>query len=128
VPYQTPANIFTADLLGESNLPQATLDGSTALVAVRQVFAAPSRAGEATLLLRPEELGLAGSAGPNLSCTGRITETCYSGKDQQIVLRTAAFGTMRALIWSSHGVPEIGTGITPHAPAVELYPFNEAVP
>ena len=125
--YQSPANIFTADFLGESNLLPVTLDGAQARLADGQTFAATRPAGEATLLLRPEALGLAAPDGPKLSFTGRITETYYSGKDHQVVLQTVAFGTLRALIRSSHGVPEIGSEITLHAPAVELHLIDETL-
>ncbi|SFC85941.1 ABC transporter ATP-binding protein [Tropicimonas isoalkanivorans] len=126
--YQRPANLFTADFLGESNLLRATLDGSQARLSDGQTFDAPRAAGEATLLLRPESLGFAVPEGPKLSFTGRIRETYYSGKDHQIELETLAFGTIRAVIRANGTVPEIGREVTLHASATGLHLIDEVAP
>ncbi|WP_158970538.1 ABC transporter ATP-binding protein [Chachezhania sediminis] len=123
--YQRPANLFTADFLGESNLLPVTLGGTTATLADGQTFATPHPAGRATLLLRPEALGFALPDGPALSFTGRIAETYYSGKDHQITLQTPAHGSIRAVIRAGGQSPEIGADLTLHAPAIGLHLIDE---
>ncbi len=123
--YESPANLFTADFLGESNLLPVAIDGGQASLADGQSFATTCASRQATLLLRPEALGLAKPEGPKLSFSGRIAETYYSGKDHQITLETAAFGTVRALIRSGATAPEVGADLTLHAPASGLHLIDE---
>ena len=126
--YQSPANLFTADFLGESNLLPVTLDGTTARLADGQSFACQKPRGEATLLLRPEALSLTPPEGPALSFSGTIRETYYTGKDHQIALETAAFGTIHALLRSGSTLPETGTDLTLHAAASGLHLIDEVAP
>ncbi|NVK61351.1 MAG: ABC transporter ATP-binding protein [Rhodobacteraceae bacterium] len=126
--YQTPANLFTADFLGESNLLPVTLDGSAAQLADGQGFAAVRPAGKATLLLRPEVLSATAPERPGLSFTGVIRETYYTGTDHQVALETGTFGTIRALLRTGNALPGIGSTLTLHAPAEGLHLIDEVAP
>ena len=126
--YQSPANLFTADFLGESNLLPVALDGQSARLGDGQGFAAARPAGAATLLLRPEALGLARPQGPALSFTGVIRETYYTGKDHQVALETPAFGTLHALLRSGSTPLDLGAELTLHAPADDLHLIDEVAP
>ncbi|MBB94837.1 MAG: polyamine ABC transporter ATP-binding protein [Rhodobacteraceae bacterium] len=123
--YQRPANLFTADFLGESNLLPVTLDGMSAHLADGQSFEVARPSGKATLLLRPEALAVTPPAGPSLSFSGRITQTYYSGKDHQIALDTGQLGPLTALIRTGGTPPEIGATVTLHAPAHGLHLIDE---
>jgi len=126
--YQSPANLFTADFLGESNLLPVALDGQSARLGDGQGFAVARPAGAATLLLRPEALGLARPQGPALSFTGVIRETYYTGKDHQVALETPAFGTLHALLRSGSTPLDLGAELTLHAPADDLHLIDEVAP
>ncbi|MAY43963.1 MAG: polyamine ABC transporter ATP-binding protein [Rhodobacteraceae bacterium] len=126
--YQRPANLFTADFLGDSNLLRVTLDGAHGRLADGQVFPADRGAGQATLMLRPEALGFEEPQGPKLWFTGRIGEVYYSGKDHQIALETESFGTIRALIRAGGQAPRVGDDLTLHAPATGLHLIDEVAP
>ncbi|WP_372922340.1 ABC transporter ATP-binding protein [Roseovarius sp.] len=127
--YQSPANLFTADFLGESNLLPVTLDGQCARLGDGQSFAANGHpSGVATLMLRPEALGLTRPEGPALGFTGKLRETYYTGKDHQIALDTAAFGLIRALLRSGGALPEAGAELTVYAPAHGLHLIAEVAP
>ncbi|NIY97629.1 ABC transporter ATP-binding protein [Salipiger sp. HF18] len=126
--YQTPANLFTADFLGESNLLPVTLDGAAAQLADGQGFAAVRPAGKATLLLRPEVLSATAPERPGLSFTGVIRETYYTGTDHQVALETGTFGTIRALLRTGNALPGIGSTLTLHAPGEGLHLIDEVAP
>ncbi|MDK3019239.1 ABC transporter ATP-binding protein [Pseudodonghicola flavimaris] len=123
--YQTPVNLFTADFLGESNLLPVTLDGQVARLADGQGFACDRPAGQATLLLRPEALGLARPEGPALRFSGTIGEVYYTGKDHQVTLQAEALGTLRALLRTGSPLPEPGAGLELFAPATGLHLIDE---
>ena len=126
--YQTPANLFTADFLGESNLLPVRIEGGTARLRDGQSFATDRPAGPATLLLRPEALSATAPEGPALSFTGTIRETYYTGTDHQLALETEAFGTVRALLRAGSAPPDIGSALTLHAPARGLHLIDEVAP
>ncbi|QPM90283.1 ABC transporter ATP-binding protein [Pseudooceanicola algae] len=126
--YQTPANLFTAEFLGESNLLPVTLDGARASLSDGQTFDAPRAPGAATLLLRPEALSLAPPAGPALTFEGTMRETFYTGKDHQIAFDSPDFGPMQALLRSGPALPRIGAPVTLHAPTQGLHLIDATVP
>ena len=123
--YQTPANLFTADFLGESNLLPVTVTGGTASLSDGQGFATPHASGAATLLLRPEALSVAPPEGQALKFTGIIRETYYTGTDHQIALETPAHGTLHALLRSGSALPGVGSEMTLHAAAHGLHLIDE---
>ncbi len=126
--YQRPANLFTADFVGESNLLPVRCDGRTAQLADGQPFSASSPPGSATLLLRPEALSLTAPAGPSLSLTGTLRETFYTGTDHQVVLHAPAFGEIRALLRTGQSLPEPGAHMTLYAAAEGLHIIDEVAP
>ncbi|WP_412094022.1 ABC transporter ATP-binding protein [Alloyangia pacifica] len=126
--YQTPANLFTADFLGESNLLPVKIEGGRAGLPDGQSFATAHAPGTATLLLRPEALSATPPEGHALSFTGTIRETYYTGTDHQIALDTAAHGTITALLRSNSALPGLGSTLTLHAPAQGLHLIDEAKP
>ncbi len=123
--YQTPANLFTADFLGESNLLPVTVTGGSASLSDGQGFATPHAPGAATLLLRPEALSVAPPEGQALKFTGIIRETYYTGTDHQIALETTAHGTLHALLRSSSALPGVGSEMTLYAAAHGLHLIDE---
>ena len=126
--YQSPANLFTAEFLGESNLLPVTLEGGHARLSDGQGFACAHAPGRATLLLRPEALALTAPEGPALRFSGTLRETYYTGKDHQIALETPGFGTIRALLRTGGTLPEPGSPLTLHAPATGLHLIDEVAP
>ncbi|WP_235865350.1 ABC transporter ATP-binding protein [Alloyangia mangrovi] len=123
--YQTPANLFTADFLGESNLLPVKVAAGRAGLCDGQSFATARPAGEATLLLRPEALSVTPPEDHALSFTGTIRETYYTGTDHQIALETPAHGTIHALLRSGSALPGLGAEMTLHAPAQGLHLIDE---
>nr|WP_240989191.1 ABC transporter ATP-binding protein [Salipiger mangrovisoli] len=126
--YQTPANLFTADFLGESNLLPVSVTGGRACLTDGQSFAAAHATGAATLLLRPEALSITPPEGHALSFTGTLRETYYTGTDHQITLETPAHGTLHALLRSGAALPGLGSEMTLHAPAQGLHLIDETLP
>ncbi|WP_252737504.1 ABC transporter ATP-binding protein [Citreicella sp. C3M06] len=126
--YRTPANLFTADFLGESNLLPAEVSGTAARLRDGQGFAAARRGGPATLLLRPEALCLRAPNGPALRFDGTLRETFYTGTDHQVVLDTAGHGTLRALLRADGALPDIGAAMTLYADAQGLHLIDEVLP
>ena len=123
--YQTPANLFTADFLGESNLLPVTVTGGSASLSDGQGFATSHAPGAATLLLRPEALSVTPPEGHALRFTGIIRETYYTGTDHQIALETTAHGTLHALLRSSSALPGVGSEMTLYAAAHGLHLIDE---
>jgi len=132
--YKHPANLFTADFLGESNLIRIERAGGRATLADGQSFPCAQGAGPATLMLRPEALRLtpedlaAGSA-PVLRFTGRMRAAYYTGKDHQIDFDCPQFGPMQALLRDTGAaLPNAGDQITLFAAQNALHLIDEVAP
>ena len=130
--YEEPANVFVADFLGVANLMRARVVGPDGDGACRvrlgevELCAAAGRTatrGDATLVVRPERVGLEehGSAGPN-RVPGMVERVVYLGASVQVVVRLAAGGTVQALVQSTgNGLAwRQGTPIHAHLPAEAL--------
>ncbi|WP_376871203.1 ABC transporter ATP-binding protein [Albirhodobacter sp. R86504] len=132
--YKHPANLFTADFLGESNLIRVERAGAIATLADGQSFPCAHGIGPATLMLRPEALRLtpeafASSAAPVLRFTGIMRAAYYTGKDQQIDFDCPQFGPMQALLRDTgEALPKAGDQITLYAAQDALHLVDEVAP
>jgi spermidine/putrescine transport system ATP-binding protein len=112
--YDTPANRFVANFIGDTNFleGQATRrDGRPVLeVAAGITIDMPdgAAAGPATLMIRPEFLGLRPSAGGGAAdgIPGRVTNVAFLGLNTRITVATAA-GDL--VVVEPHGTGDSGT-------------------
>ncbi len=117
--YRHPANRFTAEFLGESNLLPVALHDGAAILADGQRVPASGR-GTSTLMIRPEMLGTAPVA-DGLTFAGTIRERFYSGTSNLLIVETQAFGMLQALLRADAPIAVPGSPVTLYAGRADLH-------
>ncbi len=123
--YKQPANLFTANFLGESNLIPINIADGTATLGDGQTFAHEKFTGPATLMLRPQALSVETTSGPALTFHGQVTGRHYTGTDYQVEILSPQFGTLQALLRDNGHAPELGDDIDLCAAAESLHVIGE---
>lgn len=123
--YRRPANLFTANFLGESNLLPVEISSGTARLADGQSVPTDLAPGSATLMIRPEALTVEKVHDSSLSFSGWLKESYYSGTDYLIEFESAAHGRLRALVRAAGQVLEPGSEVTLHAASDQLHLIAE---
>ena len=85
--YRRPASRFVADFIGDSNFFAATVAAGVATLADGSQMPCRGGSGQASVMVRPEAIRLAGSS-PSLS--GRVVQTSFLGKHVRVAVATAA--------------------------------------
>jgi len=124
--YRHPVNRFTAEFLGESNLLAVKLDAGVATLADGQRLPAKG-SGKGTLMIRPEMLGTAHVENA-LIFAGTLRERIYSGTNNLLLVETAGFGTLQALLRADTPVGEPGSRVTLYAGVNDLHIIPEVSP
>lgn len=126
--YRQPANIFTADFLGESNLLALRRTHGQARLQDGQICPFDLTSDSATLMIRPEDLTRSPRSAQPLLFSGPIKARYYTGKDYQVELGHPVFGTLTALLRDDGQVPELGAEMTLYADSTALHVINEVRP
>lgn len=123
--YHRPANIFTADFLGESNLLSVTAANGVAQLEDGQQVPTSSKVGpKATLMIRPESF-TPDTHENAIRLDGIVRERFYNGKDNQIFFEVPALGTLQALLRANVTMPDVGATTTLFAPHSATYVIAE---
>jgi iron(III) transport system ATP-binding protein len=88
--YARPADAHVATFLGEAIIVPARIEGGIAACALGRIPVAPGRAGEATIMVRPEQVTLETVPGPQAEPApgiGRIVEAEFAGANCAVVVR-----------------------------------------
>ena len=93
--YERPANLFSADFIGNMNFvpvafdcQRARLPGGEEWLLPESAAVGPVKPGPATMAIRPERLSLVGAPG-DLRLSGTVRAVIYSGADTNIIARAA---------------------------------------
>ena len=98
--YNSPANVFVADFIGETNLVSVrieriengqiycTLDGGETLALAIQTNPEIRPGDQASLSIRPEHMEVCTTDSDAYQFTGKVTERVYLGNDAQVVIET----------------------------------------
>jgi mannopine transport system ATP-binding protein len=118
--YERPANLFSADFIGNMNFVAVTLDRQRARLPGGEEWLLPETAvvgspttGSATMAIRPERLSLVGLPG-DFRLSGKIRDIVYSGADTVIIVTLPNGNEIQARINSSDAVPGKGDVVSLH--------------
>src|SRR5947199_6191007 len=90
--YRRPASRFVADFIGDANFLDVEVDGDIATLSdgTRVPCQRTSRRGAATLMIRPEALGLTTDGGERAAVRGRVLKSSFLGTRVRVAVETAA--------------------------------------
>ena len=116
--YEHPANLFSANFIGNMNFVAVTFDGQRACLPGGEEWLLPKAAvvgptvtGSATMAIRPERLSLVGAPG-DFCLSGKIRDIVYSGSDTVIIVTLADGNEIQARINSSEVRPGQGEDVS----------------
>ena len=116
--YERPANLFSADFIGNMNFIAVTLDRRRVLLPGGEEWLLPETAvvdspatGAAIMAIRPERLSLVGAPG-DLRLSGTIRDVVYSGADTVIRATLPDNKDIQARIDSHDAVPGPGDEVS----------------
>jgi iron(III) transport system ATP-binding protein len=109
--YAHPVDPDMAAFLGEANLVDADIDGSTAVTALGALTTTPTGRTRAVVLIRPEQITIAhGTSGAGLA--GRVIEQSYQGHESLITVAPDQPCGPAALHVRIHGTESYAVGTT----------------
>ncbi len=123
--YTKPANLFTADFLGESNLLPVAIERGVATLADGQNFPCSNESAKGTLLLRPEVLRRTAPSEPSLTVQGTVVASYYQGKDCLVDFESPSLGALKANLREFKSLPERGETVSFYASTSDLHVINE---
>ena len=90
--YRRPSSRFVADFIGDANFLDVDVDGDVATLTdgTRVTCQRTSRRGAATLMIRPEALGLTTDGGERTAVRGRVLKSSFLGTRVRVAVETAA--------------------------------------
>ena len=116
--YERPANLFSADFIGNMNFVPVTLDrrrvrlpGGEEWPLPESALVGPATTGPATMAIRPERLSLVGAPG-DFRLSGKVRDVVYSGADTVIVAILPDGAEIQARINSSDALPGQGGDVS----------------
>ena len=109
--YERPANLFSADFIGNMNFIPVTLDrrcarlpGGEEWLMPDSALVDPATTGPATMAIRPERLSLVGASG-DFQLAAKLRDVVYSGADTVIFATLANGREIQARIDSTDALP-----------------------
>lgn len=126
--YRRPANLFTADFLGDSNLIPLVVAEGRGILPDGQSFTLNGAPRAGTLMLRPEDLTRTRRGEAGLTFKGVVAARYYSGKDFQIELDCPGTGRLLAVLRDDGAVPDTGAELTLHSATDALHVIEEVQP